>query len=246
MADGVRHEVWTVDEAASIKAYQDALAGQDVFIADGHHRYTTGLNYLKSLESQGPVPASHPARRCMMVLVGMSDPGLVIWPTHRVLGGMRGYSFEAFRQAAQGVLSIAPAGPDLASLELAIDSGARSAGRSVLGLYDYAGRACYTATFEQSDPLRAQFPDKPEAWRTLDVALIQHLIVDQVCRPRLNAGEPVTWAFPHTVKEVLEIGRGATPLGAVKAVSGAGELMPQKSTFFYPKLATGLWINPLE
>src|SRR5690606_18674281 len=78
--DSVKHEVWAVEDAATIKAYQDALAGQDVFIADGHHRYTTGLNYLKHLESQGPVPPEHPARRSMMVLVGMSDPGLVIWP----------------------------------------------------------------------------------------------------------------------------------------------------------------------
>lgn len=94
MGDGVKHEVWTVDDADTIAAYQAALSGDDIFIADGHHRYNTALNYLKHLEQSAPVPADHPARRCMMVLVGMNDPGMVIWPTHRVLGGMNGYSWS--------------------------------------------------------------------------------------------------------------------------------------------------------
>jgi uncharacterized protein (DUF1015 family) len=260
--DGVLHEVWTVTDAATVHAYQDALAGEDVFIADGHHRYTTGLNYLRWLEERGPVANDHPARRCMMVLVGMNDPGLAIWPTHRVLGGMKGYTLDAFLAAAQGVLNVQEAGTDLKRLESAMRARPEA---NVVGLYDFAGRRCLTASFAAGDPLRAKFPSKPEAWRTLDVALIQYVIVEQVCQPRLNGGHPVKWAFPHTIDEVLEIGSGRetgagggasfaqlavivkpTPLEAVKAVSRAGELMPQKSTFFYPKLATGLFINPLE
>ena len=69
LGDGVKHEVWTVEEAETIAAYQAALSGDDIFIADGHHRYNTALNYLRHLEQSGPVPDSHPARRCMMVLV---------------------------------------------------------------------------------------------------------------------------------------------------------------------------------
>jgi uncharacterized protein (DUF1015 family) len=260
--DGVLHEVWTISDAATIKGYQDALAGQDVFIADGHHRYTTGLNYLKNLESQGAVHASHPARRCMMVLVGMSDPGLVIWPTHRVLGGMSGYSIDAFLKAAAGTITATSAGNDVTKLEAAM---AASKGKSVLGLYDVPSGRCFTATFDQPDPLRAKFPAKPQAWRELDVALIQYIVVEQVCQPKLNGGQQIKWAFPHTIREVQAIARGAetgagggkafaqlavivrpTPLAAVRAVSAANELMPQKSTFFYPKLATGLWVNPLE
>jgi uncharacterized protein (DUF1015 family) len=267
-ADNTLHEVWTITDAPTIKAYQDALAGEDVFIADGHHRYTTGLNYLKSLEAQGTLPHDHPARRSMMVLVGMSDPGLVIWPTHRVLGGMSGYTFDAFRAASAGLLRISPAGTDLAALPDAMNSTTLPKSplpRNVLGLYDFATRACFTATFTQPDPLAPRFPTKPAAWRELDVALIQHLIVEQVCSPCLNAGQPVKWAFPHTIQEVADIGAGLetgaggganfaqlavivrpTPLAAVREVSRANELMPQKSTFFYPKLATGLFLNPLE
>lgn len=57
---GVRHEVWTISDDATIAAYRDALAGEDIFIADGHHRYTTGLNYLAGLEEKGEVPEGHP------------------------------------------------------------------------------------------------------------------------------------------------------------------------------------------
>lgn len=260
--DGTLHEVWTIADERTIRAYQDALAGEDVFIADGHHRYTTGLNYLKGLESAGPVPDDAPARRCMIVLVGMSDPGLVIWPTHRVLGGMASYSFDAFREAAGAHLRISPAGNDPHALARTLN--ARTAG-SVVGLYDFASGGCHLGEFVGADPMRGRFPQKPPAWRTLDVALIQYVLVEQVCQAVLNAGAPVKWAFPHTIREVLDIGKGhetgagggknfaqlavivrPTPLSAVKDVSRANELMPQKSTFFYPKLATGLFVNPLE
>jgi uncharacterized protein (DUF1015 family) len=262
MVDGVVHEVWTVDEPGVIREYQQALAGQDIFIADGHHRYNTALNYLQSL---GDVPADHPARRTMMVIVGMSDPGLVIWPTHRVLGGMKGYSLDALLAAAKGSLNITPAGENLRKLEGSMELEA-SKGGNVLGLYDFASKRCFVARLARPDPLASRFAGKPREWRELDVALIQYVVVEEICQPRLNGGDPVKWAFPHTIQEVEDIGLGAetgagggkgftpqlavivrpTPLEAVRAVSRANELMPQKSTFFYPKLATGLWVNPLE
>jgi hypothetical protein len=265
MGDGVKHEVWTVDDPDVVSLYQLALKGEDIFIADGHHRYNTALNYIKHLESAGPLPANHAARFTMMVLVGMSDPGLVIWPTHRVLGGIREYSFEAFKSAAAGTLDIKPAGSELKRLEPAMDAAARAGAKNVFGLYDFATRACAVATLKRPDPLKARFAGKPQEWRELDVALIQHLIVEEIAQPKLNAGQPVKWAFPHTIKEVSDIGSGTetgagggkgftpqlavivrpTPLEAVRAVSRANELMPQKSTFFFPKLATGFWINPL-
>lgn len=265
MLGDVKQEVWTIDDSATIKAYQDALASEDIFIADGHHRYTTGLNYLKELEARGPVAADHPARRCMMVLVGMSDPGLVIWPTHRVLGGMADYSIEAFEREAKGSLTLQPVpGADLAACERALLK-ASSLGEPRVGLFDFKTKLAFLATPAQPDPLAARFPKKPKEWRLLDVAFVQYSIVEAICQTKLNAGQPVKWAFPHTIPEVVEIGSGAetgagggknfaqlavivrpTPLQAVRAVSRANELMPQKSTFFYPKLATGLFVNPLE
>lgn len=266
--DGTLHEVWTVDDETTIRAYQDALATEDIFVADGHHRYNTALNYLRLLESQGPVPPDHPARRCMFVLVGMSDPGLVIWPTHRILGGMQGYSFDAFLATAGGRLRIEPVSGSIRDLDAALQR-ADLMGPRRFGLFDFATRRMALAIPSEEDPLAQRFPEKPRAWRDLVVAYIQYVLVEEICQARLNCGQPVKWAFPHTIPEVEEIGSGTetgagggktfgetgaqlavivrpTPLQAVKDVSRANQLMPQKSTFFFPKLATGLFINPLE
>ncbi|NRA58130.1 MAG: DUF1015 domain-containing protein [Phycisphaerales bacterium] len=265
MDDGVKHEVWTIEDDETIAAYQSALQGEDVFIADGHHRYTTAINYLAKLQEGGKdVPEDHPARRTMIVLVGMSDPGLAIGATHRVLGGMKDYDFDALTNELGNFFALDAVGTDTSAIEAEMEK--RSGpGKNVLGLIDLATNQCHVATLNAGDPLADKFGDKPEAWRTLDVALVQHLIVEKVCEPKFNGGEPVKWAFPHTVPEVMEIASGQetgagggagfaqvavivrpTPLGAVKDIGAAGELMPQKSTFFYPKLATGLFINPLN
>jgi uncharacterized protein (DUF1015 family) len=261
--DKVLHEVWAIEDEETIGAYQKALAGEDIFIADGHHRYNTQLNYLKQLESKGTVGPEHAARKCMMVLIGMSDPGLVIGPTHRVLGGMKGYSLEAFRAAAADQLKFEPVAGDANALSSAVKA---SKVENSIGLYDFASKQGFVVSPSKADPLSKQFAAKPREWRTLDVAIIQYLIVEEICQPKLNGGDAVKWAFPHSVAEVLEIAKGsetgagggkgfvpqvalivrATPLEAVRAVSRANELMPQKSTFFYPKLATGLFVNPLE
>lgn len=265
LGDGVLHEVWTIEDTETIAAYRDALAGEDVFIADGHHRYTTGLNYLKELEAEGTVPENHPARRTMFVLVGMSDPGLYIGPTHRVLGGMAKYDIDAFQKAAEGILDIEACNNNPLEFPHEIEHYSAKTGRRAVGIMDFATGLCFCATPASSDPLEDRFPDKPRAWRELDVALVQHLIVEEICEPEMNDGQPVKWAFPHSIQEVLDIGKGKetgagggsgfaqlavivrpTPMDAVRDISNANELMPQKSTFFYPKLATGLFLNPLS
>lgn len=261
--DGVLHELWTISDAATISAYQAALKGEDIFIADGHHRYTTGLNYLKQLEEKSPLPTDHPAKQSMMVLVSMSDPGLIIWPTHRVLGGMKDYSWDAFANASADAIRITPFAGSMKELDATL--AARSdLGEERFALWDFSSKRGYLAQPAKPDMLAARFPEKPKAWRELSVAFCQYVIVEQICQGKLNAGQPVKWAFPHTIPEVEAIGSGEetgagggkgfaqlavivrpTPLAAVRDVSRANQLMPQKSTFFYPKLATGLFVHAL-
>ncbi|MFK7883466.1 MAG: DUF1015 family protein [Phycisphaerales bacterium] len=266
MNDGVTHEVWTIEDAETIEQFADALAGQDVFVADGHHRYNTALNYLKALETKGDLPEDHPARRTMFVLISMADPGLAIGPTHRVLGGMEHWSMDKFIDAAAGLLNVEAIDNDPKTFESQIEFLANRENTNVFGLFDYSTGLCFAGWPAVPDPLEDQFPDKPESWRKLDVAIVQHLIVEQVCKPELNNNLDIKWAFPHTIEEMLALGRGVetsssiegggrpqlavvvrpTPLDAVREISLADELMPQKSTFFYPKIATGLFMNPLS
>jgi len=254
--DQVLHEVWTIDDPEQIRQFVDAMAGVDAFIADGHHRYTTAMNYRQTLvDTQGRLPEDHPANWCLFVLVSMSDPGMIVLPTHRVLGGMSSFSREAFEQACRGRLTIEPhAGRDLEALERQLPS----AGPHAIGLYDPAEpeHPLSVITSVEADPLAATHGDRSPAWRALDVAIVQHLIVEQICQPEFcDPGQQVRWRFPHTLSELkaqadapesrLGLIMQPTPLESVRLVCSAGEVMPQKSTFFFPKLATGLIINPL-
>ena len=255
--DGVTHELWIVDEPAKWATATDTLAAADIFIADGHHRYNTALNYLNELRAGGePVPEH--ATRCLFVLVSMQDEGMIVLPTHRVLGGLQGFSFAGLVEAARGVFDIRPFdGTDLAALEAALE---RAPGHHAMGLVarsESGGLHLAIATTTQADPLAATHGSHSGAWRSLDVAVVQHLLVEKVCARFAGAagGEP-TWKFPHDLLEVeqlvsrpeyqLGVVLRPTPLDAVRQVAAAGELMPQKSTFFYPKLATGLVVNPLK
>lgn len=271
MGDGVTHEVWRIEDEGTIGRYREALAGEDVFIADGHHRYTTAVNYRRELEKDGSLAEGHPATRTMIVLVGMNDPGLAIGPTHRVLGGMKDYGLDGLLEGLSPYFhatEVTSAAEEIeremfAQAPTGMDTEAFGAG--VLGLMDFESGRRFVLSARKPDLLLESHGEKSRAWRLLDVALVQEVIVERVCRPVLNGGAPVKWAFPHSVREVVEIGLGKetgagggsgfaqmavivrpTPMEAVKAVSRAGELMPQKSTFFYPKLATGLWLHSLE
>ena len=196
-----------------------------------------------------------------MILVGMSDPGLVIGATHRVLGGMSDFDLQTFLSAAEGRLDFEEVEGGLDAVDGAI-AAAADRHTNVFGIYDYASGRTLVASPTVADPLAAAHSDRDPSWRALDVAVVQHLVVEEICQPACNGGQPVQWAFPHSLEEVRQIGEkegggwGAfrpqvgiivrpTPLAGVRAVSRAGELMPQKSTFFTPKMATGLFLNPL-
>ncbi len=247
--DGVYHEVWTLDDPQQIADFAEAIGPCDAFIADGHHRYGTALNYQEEL---GPFPEGHSANQCLFVLVAMEDPGLVVLPTHRVLGSMKDFSIEKFKQAAAGKIAVAAFEGDLAALEAALPAASAHA----MGIVDSAGNR-FLATPAKADPLADSHGQMSPAWRELDVAILQHLIVEQICEPTFcDADAKVTWKFPHNLDEVEEILNDdgyqvgfimqPTPLEAIGQVCSSGELMPQKSTFFYPKLATGLVVNPLS
>lgn len=245
--DGVFHEVWVIEDAQEIAAFQAALDPCDTFIADGHHRYGTALNYR---EAMGAFPEGHSGNQCLFVLVALTDPGCIVLPTHRVLGGMKDYSFEKFASASAGKLVIKPFQGTLAELEAALPD----AGSHAMGLYDPKA-GLFIATTVDSDPLKATHNNMSDAWRQLDVAVLQHLIVEGICEPTFCEGGQVTWKFPHSLDEAKQITdtdsfdlgviMQATPIESIGAVCSKGELMPQKSTFFYPKLATGLAINPV-
>lgn len=240
--DGVLHEVWRVPPGPTLFNLLEVLSGVDLFIADGHHRYTTAINYRREQPK---------ALACMFVLVSMRDPGMIVLPTHRVLGGLKDFSIPKLTERSQGVLRVTPFQGSLEQIEAALPG----AGPHAMGLVTRQGLAL--AATARTDPLASSHAEHAQPWRELDVAIVQHLLVEQLLEPGFcAAGAKVSWKFPHELSELERlVHSGAyelgvvvqpTPLDSVRAVSEAGELMPQKSTFFYPKLATGLVINPLD
>lgn len=248
--DNVTHRYWAITDAAALEAISGAMQNVDVFIADGHHRYTTALKYAEDHADQ-PNAAS-----CLMVLVAIEDPGLIVRATHRCLCGLEGFSVEALREAieADGRLTLT-----------ATDHGSDGtpqlfedlplAGHHAVGLYDPATGKTFTVTAKDADPLVSDLPDQPQVWRELDVAVFHELLVDRIIRPNFG-GAAISYKYPSVVPDLIaltheEEGRlgvimQATPLESVCDVSRAGGVMPPKSTFFFPKLATGIVINPLD
>lgn len=234
--DGVTHRAWRVHDEATLSTLTDFFGETDVFIADGHHRYTTALQFAKDH------PELPGAGSCLFVLVAAEDPGMVVWPTHRVLCGLQEFMWSELEAI-------------LAADERCVLGGDPATSR--FALFDpVSGNTVGLDTV--GDVLAEAFGDKPEVWRTLDVAVLHEWLIQRVLRPNFG-GESVVFKYTADVDEMKRLAAEAdsagarlgvvmrsTPLESVMAVSRAGEVMPPKSTYFYPKLATGLVINPLD
>jgi uncharacterized protein (DUF1015 family) len=254
---GVVHRLWV--EPGIPEDLAAAYAGQAVMIADGHHRYTTALQYQKEMEQQNggkPLPEKHPANWCMFVLVGMQDDGLMILPTHRLIGGLGNFDPAAFKSAIAPAFDMVetPLGPD--HVDEFIQNVLPSQPAHTFGLYDGRTQRVHQLTLKNPDVLRPLEPTHSDAWRRLDVAILQRYLLDEVIQPRFAGGKELTKGYTADPFEVAPKVDGSqyqvalllrsTPLGALEQLAAHGEVMPQKSTFFFPKLATGMMMNPLR
>lgn len=259
--DGVNHRCWIVREPGQLNALEYFFRGTDVFIADGHHRYTTALQFSQDH------PELPGAGRCLFVLVAAEDPGMVVLPTHRVVCGMQGLAFDELLSAieADGRFAVRRndfEGVDLSTARCRLFNPAAPAYRYGVWL---RGEAWDRLSVEAGKTAQVELPAGPRA--RLDVSVVHDWLIDQVIRPRFGGGgdtggggDSVTFKYTPDLGEMQKLaGEGspmddgrvgiemnATPLADVMAVSLAGEVMPAKSTYFFPKLATGLVVNPLD
>jgi uncharacterized protein (DUF1015 family) len=253
--DGVENRLWSVFDAAVEQQVIDAFAGRKIYIADGHHRYTTALHYQRELEQKhGTLPENHPANYCMMVLVNGADPGLLILPTHRLIGGLKNWSATSFVERIRPSFDVVqtPLRPDHVDELCQTLPGY---GRHAFGLYDGATKHLFVLTLKDADLMRRLEPDHSDAWRDLDVAILQRYLIEEVIARHFSEGT-MTRGYSAIDTEVgprVDSGEfqcallvQPTPIRALADLGEHGEVMPQKSTYFYPKLATGLVIAPLH
>jgi uncharacterized protein (DUF1015 family) len=258
---GVRSRMWPVSAEGMATKVAGLMGPKPVFIADGHHRYETACNYRDEVaaawaaEHGGqPLPADHPANFVLMMLVGMSDPGLVVLPTHRLFVEPAVATLKDLQARLGDAFVTRPAatGPEAAPAVWAEIEAENEQG--TLGLYTAGDRTWTLARITPAGRARmdAVAADHGPAWRSLGVSILHRLLVGEL----LGAKQIPTPGYVHLVREVVEgLGTGKYPLAAlvmpatvadIRAVSETGERMPAKSTYFYPKLASGLVFNGLE
>jgi uncharacterized protein (DUF1015 family) len=247
---GVVNKLWEISDPAAIKATQDGLRDLKFYIADGHHRYETALAFRDECRAAAAkADPNAPYEFVMATLVDMSDPGLVVLPTHRTVAHLSGFDRQRFRKQLTKNFSIEPH-PTLEKLLAAMKGG-----QHLIGMRDAEGFALLRP--KNLDALRPLFADKPPLWHTLDVAILHVGILEALLgidEVRLREESNVTyWREPEKAAELAHTGKSQlafllnpTHVKEVKAIADARSRMPQKSTDFYPKLLSGIVINDLQ
>jgi uncharacterized protein (DUF1015 family) len=261
---GVLHRLWRVNNPSAIGLLTTAMADKKLIIADGHHRYETALNYAREhghaivqAESSGsglPQPP-YPEAAVMMTFVNMDSDGLVILPTHRVVHSLEGFELAAFRAKAEEFFAVETLAPGDAQSYLATLT---SQATSQMG-------TAFVAVTRSGDFLLRAKPEKmakalaevPERQRQLDLTQLHSIVLDRLLgldaekvREQMNlrylrdAGE----AVDQVRKGEADVAFLTNPvtMEQLREVAFAGEVMPQKSTDFFPKLLSGLTIYALD
>jgi uncharacterized protein (DUF1015 family) len=244
--EGTVNRLWQSADPDVIAELQTALADAELLIADGHHRYETARVYADEVGGEG----DH--RYVLMLLCSLSDPGLLIFPTHRLLGGLKDDSAKqlAIRDALLSDFDLEELGAT-SLLEPSDD-----AGRVAFGYMDSFFRKPYRVTLKDQSIADRALHGMPPPYRRLDTAVLEALILrgalgmseDDISHLR---GLRYSSRLSEAIEEV-ESGAAdaafflrATPVDQVREVAAAGESMPPKSTYFFPKVPTGLVFNLL-
>jgi uncharacterized protein (DUF1015 family) len=262
---GNLNQVHRVDSTTQIRAVQQAFDGARVLIADGHHRYETALEYRRRMiarrqglplarssaaEGKDEPSASRPEDYVMMTLVACDDPGLVILPTHRIIRELSRDQVQAYRVGSREKFEVEEF-EDTATMIAQLNS----RGRGYIGAVVTNTPPSLIGLRNRDDMARA-LPNEREEVRQLDLTALHALIFDEILgidRRMVRTAENIEYTIDGSaaVAEVAS-GRAAAAfllspptVDDIERVSSAGGVMPEKSTYFYPKLQTGLLINPL-
>jgi uncharacterized protein (DUF1015 family) len=238
------HRLWRVDDADAIAAVQEALGDAELLIADGHHRYETARTYADEVGGEGP------HRYVLMCLVALEDPGLTVLPTHRLVRGLDSSRQEELAAAirrdfeieeiADDALVPAPGGPPLQ-----------------LGYMDAHFRRPFRLVLRDQAIADAALADMPEPYRRLDAAVLEELLLKRALGMEDEDIESLNgFGYARDADEARALLERReydaaffmrpTAIEQVRAVAASGASMPPKSTYFSPKIPTGLVFNQLD
>jgi len=244
--DSEAHKLWVANEPEFAQRVSHFLASKAIYIADGHHRYETALAYRDEKRQETSSGKGEEAFNfVMMTLVSFSDTGLIVLPVHRLVGNLSAEAMTKFRSNLETYFEL-----ESAPLSEADLPEIRGAITRVLGLEPGSVVALKP---RQSISLKEIMPGgHSEAYKRLEVSIVQHLVIDKLTGFDKSSSVAYT---PNMVEARMLMERGAyqlafvlnpIPVATIKAIADANDKMPGKSTYFYPKLPTGLVINRLD
>ena len=256
---GVVHRLWPITDVKVISEVSTAMADLPMYVADGHHRYETGCNYREQMIEEQSIEPDHPANFILAMCVSMNDPGMIVLPTHRLLRGVPAVSVDQLTNALSEhfELELGPSGAEAAravweEIELEDLQG-------TIGLYCAADDKWVVARVNETGAsrLREIASDQSADWCGLGVSILHRLILDDLLG-LANLPKP---DYVHLVGEVVDglssgdedgeaYGLAALVMPAtldhIRQISQYADRMPAKSKYFYPKLLSGLVINPIS
>jgi len=261
--DAVVHRLWSLSDKNRIDAIVQELADKPLFIADGHHRYDTALNYRnEQRKAAGTFTGEEPYNYTAMFLARLEDRGITILPAHRALFNLTDFTPRQFEEDLKQYFTIERIDfnkkSEAKDLETVLDTMAhRAAQAHVFGMRVKGEHSYYLLTLRSEADMDALLPDRSAAYRKLDVSILHHLIIDKLLGIKMethklglnieylkDADEADKRVHDGTAEVVFFM--NPTKVSDVKDVASAGERMPQKATYFYPKLITGLVMHTLE
>jgi uncharacterized protein (DUF1015 family) len=263
---GEEHRLWQITTSDLTADIAEFFRDRQLYIADGHHRYETCLNYRDQQTAlHSPYQDSStddPINFTLMALCDLEDPGLVVLPTHRILRDVEMQRVAQLDQTLSPYFQVEALSADLSSLELLarLASGRGNTPAAVLVRpTDALLLTLKPQGREAMEYLEGEYAQASASWRTLDLAVLHELVLWRgldISPEMVRAGGHVSYTREaplavaaareaHTDGATLALLVRPTPPVAIRDVARAGDRMPQKSTYFYPKLITGLVINPL-
>jgi len=257
--DGVHHVLAKVREPDAVRAIVEGIGRSTLLIADGHHRYETALGYSREVDAAHPDAAARAEHRYFMTfLVNGDDPELVVFPTHRHVHSLPSASFDDLVRRAAGTFAVEDLarGVDADAIGEALRRSARR-GPSVVAASPDGRAAVLTLRGDLDLAAHPTLGPKLPVLRKTDVTVLHAGILEHILgiTPEAQAAKTNLW-YPQDARGALaelRAGKGdllflmnATPVAQVRDVAEAGEVMPQKSTFFYPKIPTGLAVHTLD
>ena len=227
--DGVFHKLWVVEDEEIVKEITKFLSNKKMFIADGHHRYETAWNYSQEKkEKDKKYSPDKDYNYILTYLCPMEDPGISIWPTHRLIAEPK-----CLEENIACYFDVHPS-----------KDFARLSEKEVQPIMVFKEGKYRVLTIKKEDFLKKAMPDKCKEYRNLAVSALHNVLI-----PNVDAAE---YTYVKDDKEAVILAKRtgkiailvpATPIQSLKAISLNNEMMPQKSTYFYPKLASGIVIR---